>query len=185
MPEIIVVTGLPRSGTSLMMQVLNKANVPILHDGIRESDISNPQGYFELEAVKGIVAKNSFLDGAEGKAVKIVAPLPIYMKPELKYKVLFMRRDLEEILRSQEKMLSKDQSSEREKYRTIYEFHLKKTYRFFNEHSIDFMDVNYNEFMKSPEVSLQKVIDFLGLDASPKILSEVVNPELYRNRNEG
>ncbi|MDB4516563.1 hypothetical protein N9089_03095 [Crocinitomicaceae bacterium] len=66
MPEIIVVTGLPRSGTSLMMQVLNKANVPILHDGIRESDISNPQGYFELEAVKGIVAKNSFLDGAEG-----------------------------------------------------------------------------------------------------------------------
>ncbi len=185
MPEIIVVTGLPRSGTSLMMQVLNKANVPILHDGIRESDISNPQGYFELEAVKGIVAKNSFLDEAEGKAVKIVAPLPIYMKPELKYKVLFMRRDLEEILRSQEKMLSKDQSSEREKYRTIYEFHLKKTYRFFNENSIEFLDVNYNEFMKSPEASLQKVIDFLELDASPQLLSEVVNPELYRNRNEG
>ncbi|MDB4516564.1 sulfotransferase [Crocinitomicaceae bacterium] len=107
------------------------------------------------------------------------------MKPELKYKVLFMRRDLEEILRSQEKMLSKDQSSEREKYRTIYEFHLKKTYRFFNENSIEFLDVNYNEFMKSPEASLQKVIDFLELDASPQLLSEVVNPELYRNRNEG
>ncbi len=185
MSEIIVVTGLPRSGTSLMMQVLNAAQVPILQDGVRESDISNPQGYYELEAVKGIVASNAFLNEAQGQAVKIVAPLPVYMNPKLKYKVLFMRRDLEEILLSQEKMLEKDQTSEREKYRTIYEFHLKKTYRFFREHRIEFLDVNYNEFMKSPEQTLQQVVDFIGLDASPATLSEVVNPELYRNRNEG
>jgi len=184
MSEIIVVTGLPRSGTSLMMQILNAAQVPILQDGKRESDVSNPEGYYELEAVKGIVASNSFLDEADGKAVKIVAPLPIYMNPKLSYKVLFMRRDIEEILLSQEKMLSKDQSSEREKYRTIYEFHLKKTYRFFNEHNIEFLDVNYNDFMKSPEPTLQKVIDFLGLSAEASKLSEIVNPELYRNRNE-
>jgi len=185
MSEIIVVTGLPRSGTSLMMQVLNKAELPILQDGIRESDVSNPQGYYELEDVKNIVADNSFLDNAVGKAVKIVAPLPIYMKSDLKYKVVFMRRDIEEILQSQEKMLSKDQTSEREKFRTIYEFHLKKTYRFFDQHSIPFIDINYNELMANPVAIIDTVVDFIGLDANAESLSEVVNPELYRNRNEG
>ncbi len=185
MSEIIVVTGLPRSGTSLMMQVLNKANLPILQDGVRESDVSNPQGYYELEDVKNIVIDNSFLDQAAGKVVKIVAPLPVYMKPKLSYKVVFMRRDLEEILRSQEKMLSKDQTSEREKYRTIYEFHLKKTYRFFKENNISWMDINYNELMANPLVELKKVAEYLNLNASAEELAEVVNPELYRNRNEG
>lgn len=185
MSEIIVVTGLPRSGTSLMMQVLNKAGLTILQDSMRESDVNNPQGYFELGDVKNIVADNSFLDKAQGKVVKIVAPLPIYMNTDNKYKVVFMRRDIEEVLRSQEKMLLKDQSSEREKYRTIYEFHLKKTYRFFKEYNIDYLDVNYNELMVQPEKVLTDVIDFLELDATPKGLSEVVNPELYRNRNEG
>jgi hypothetical protein len=168
-----------------MMQVLNKAQLPILQDGVRESDVSNPQGYFELEDVKNIVIDNSFLDKAAGKAVKIVTPLPIYMKPSLKYKIVFMRRDLEEILRSQEKMLSKDQTSEREKYRTIYEFHLKKTYRFLKENNIQWLDVNYNELMASPLVELKKVADFLNIDARAQDLAEVVNPDLYRNRNEG
>jgi hypothetical protein len=185
MSEIIVVTGLPRSGTSLMMQVINKAEVPILQDGVRESDVSNPQGYFELEDVKNIVVSNAFLEKAEGKAVKIVAPLPIYMNPSLNYKIVFMRRDIEEILRSQEKMLLKDQYSEREKFRTIYEFHLKKTYRFFAEHNIPFIDVNYNELMAKPLESLGNVAEFLGLEAKAESLAEVVNPELYRNRNEG
>ena len=71
--EIIVVTGLPRSGTSLMMQILNAGKVEILQDGKRESDISNLEGYFELEAVKGIVSDNSFLKDAIGKAVKVVS----------------------------------------------------------------------------------------------------------------
>jgi hypothetical protein len=168
-----------------MMQVLDKAALPILQDGVRESDVSNPQGYYELEDVKNIVVDNSFLDNAGGKAVKIVAPLPIYMKTELSYKMVFMRRDIEEILRSQEKMLLKDQYSEREKFRTIYEFHLKKTYRFLNENNIPFIDVNYNELMANPLVSLGNVATFLELDASAESLAEVVNPELYRNRNEG
>jgi hypothetical protein len=185
MSEIIVVTGLPRSGTSLMMQILDRAGIPILQDGKRESDISNPKGYYELEAVKGIVQDNSFLDGAEGQAVKIVAPLPLHMNTSNNYRVIFMRRDLEEILKSQEKMLNKDQTSEREKYRTIYEFHLKKTYRFFKEHNIPFMDVSYNELMGEPEEVLRSVVDFINVDANPAELAEVVSPDLYRNRYEG
>ena len=184
MSDITIVTGLPRSGTSLMMQVLNKAELPILQDGVRESDKSNPQGYYELEAVKGIVNDNSFLNDAIGKAVKIVSPLPIYLDTKHTYKVVFMRRDLEEILRSQETMLNKDQASEREKFRTIYEFHLKKTYKFFKENEIPFIDVNYNELMASPLQTLEGVKEFCGLDVAAGVLAEVVNPDLYRNRNE-
>jgi hypothetical protein len=184
MEEILVVTGLPRSGTSLMMQLINKANIPILSDGKRERDISNPEGYYELEAVKGIVADNSFLKEAPGKAVKIVAPLPLYLDLKLKYKVVFMRREINEILRSQEKMLQKDQVSEREKFRTIYEFHLKKTYRFLLENDIPFIDVNYNALMVESEKEIEKFKDFLNLNVSIQELLEVVRPDLYRNRNE-
>ena len=69
---ITVVTGLPRSGTSLMMQIMNKSGMEILSDGVRQKDISNPEGYYELEAVKGIVKDNSFLKNAVGKVVKIL-----------------------------------------------------------------------------------------------------------------
>ncbi len=184
MEEILVVTGLPRSGTSLMMQLIHKANIPILSDGKREKDISNPEGYYELEAVKGIVSDNSFLQGAPGKAVKIVAPLPLYLDIEFKYKVIFMRREMDEILRSQEKMLQKDQVSEREKFRTIYEFHLKKTYKFLLENEIPFIDINYNKLLTNPENELDRFKQFLNVNSSIQELLEVVRPDLYRNRNE-
>lgn len=184
MSEITVVTGLPRSGTSLMMQLFHKAGKPVLHDGRRESDVSNPEGYFELEAVKGIVADNSFLSEAGDKVVKIVAPLPVYMDTQYNYRVVFMRRDIEEILRSQEKMLLKDQSDQREKFRTIYEFHLKKTYRFLKENNIPYLDINYNELMNEPESAIAKLIEFCGINVPIKELAGVVKPELYRNRNE-
>lgn len=184
MSEIIIITGLPRSGTSLMMQIIDKSQIPVLSDGKREKDISNPEGYFELEAVKGIVADNSFLEEAKGKAVKIVAPLPIYMNLKHKYRIVFMRREMDEILRSQEKMLAKDQVSEREKFRTIYDFHLKKTYRFFKENEIPFLDVNYNELVANPESEIQKLITFCGITTDLEDLVQVVRPELYRNRHE-
>ena len=122
MSEIIVVTGLPRSGTSLMMQILEKVPLEIMTDNLRKSDVNNPEGYYELEAVKGIVKNNQFLRDCQGKVVKIVAPLIQFIALEHTYRVIFMRRNMEEILMSQEKMLGKDQSSEREKFNTIYNF---------------------------------------------------------------
>ena len=167
------------------MQVLSKAQLPIFHDGIREADGNNPKGYFELEAVKNIITNNSFLNEAFGKVVKIVAPLTVYVNPDLPYKMIVMRRDMEEILQSQAKMIVKDQSSEREKFRTIYEFHLKKTYRFLNEQEISYLEVDYNKLITSPKSALQPVVEFLDLNVSAEELATVVNPELYRNRNEG
>jgi hypothetical protein len=182
MDEIIVVTGLPRSGTSLMMQIFAKSNVQVMSDGQREKDINNPEGYYELEAVKAIVKDNSFLKEAKGKVVKIVAPLPIFSDKSLKYKVVFMRRDMDEILRSQEKMLSKDQTSEREKFRTIYEFHLNKTYKFFKENNIPWLDMNYKDLVSDPEKEIRRLIDYCGLESGLEELAAVVKPELYRNR---
>ena len=177
-------TGLPRSGTSLMMQILEKAGVSIHHDGNREKDINNPEGYFELDEVKSIVADNSFLNKSVGKAVKIVCPLPIYIDTKLSYRVIFMRRDIEEILRSQEKMLNKNQTSEREKYRTIYEFHLKKTYRFLKENNIPFVDIHYSDLVTNPENELTKLNALMSNSLDMDKMMTAVKPELYRNRNE-
>ncbi|MEY3237150.1 MAG: hypothetical protein RI883_1251 [Bacteroidota bacterium] len=182
MSEILIITGLPRSGTSLMMQIIDKTEIPILSDGKREKDISNPEGYYELEAVKGIVRDNSFLDEALGKALKIVAPLPMFLNTKHKYRAIFMRREMEEILRSQEVMLQKDQESEREKFKTIYEGHLSKTYKFFETNNIPFIDINYNELVNTPEIEIEKLVTFCSFKNDPKELIQIVKPELYRNR---
>jgi hypothetical protein len=182
MENVTIVTGLPRSGTSLMMQIMEQTSLSVLSDGLREKDINNPEGYYELEAVKGIVKDNSFLKDAQDKVVKIVTPLPLFLDKTLNYRVLFMRRDLEEILRSQEKMLGKDQSSEREKFKTIYELHLKKTYTFFASNKIPYLDVWYKELISNTEVELKKIIDFLELPEKWEDLANAVHPELYRNK---
>ena len=182
MENVTIVTGLPRSGTSLMMQIMERTSLPILSDGHREKDINNPEGYYELEAVKGIVKNNSFLKDAEGKVVKIVTPLPLFLDKALNYRVLFMRRDIEEILHSQEKMLGKDQSSEREKFKTIYELHLKKTYTFFESNKIPFIDVWYKELIQEPELEISKMINFLNFKASIPNLIECIKKDLYRNK---
>jgi hypothetical protein len=115
-----------------MMQLLKNIPLEIASDNVRTSDINNLDGYYELEAVKGIVRSNEFLYDCIGKVVKIVAPLTQFIDLSHKYKVILMRREMEEILMSQEKMLGKDQSNEREKFKSIYELHLKKTYQFFD-----------------------------------------------------
>jgi len=182
MENVTIVTGLPRSGTSLMMQIMERTCLPVLSDGLREKDINNPEGYYELEAVKGIVKNNSFLKDTKGKVIKIVTPLPLYLDKSLNYRVLFMRRDFEEILRSQEKMLGKDQSSEREKFKTIYELHLKKTYVFFEQNSIPYLDIWYKNLISNTEFELKRIIDFLQLSEKWEDLANAVNPELYRNK---
>lgn len=182
MSVVTIVTGLPRSGTSLMMQLLNKSSLEILSDGIRQKDISNPEGYYELEAVKGIVRDNSFLKDAAGKVVKIVAPLPVYLDKSLDYRIVFMRRDIEEVLRSQEKMLNKDQTSEREKFRTIYEMHLKKTYHFFESNSIPFIDIQYKQLLNESPQELKRLIDFLELSTPIEELMSAIKVDLYRNK---
>ena len=181
---ITIVTGIPRSGTSLMMQVLKRAGLDIHSDYNRKEDDNNPQGYFELEAVKGIVKNNSFLREARNKVVKIVAPLPTFIDLSEKYQVVFMIRDLNEVLQSQEKMVQKNQIEEREKFKNIYLMHIEKTKAFFESNSIPFITIDYNNLMNQPTVELTKLIEFLSLPSKLDDLLPSINPALYRNKNE-
>jgi hypothetical protein len=179
---ITIVTGIPRSGTSLMMQLFEAANTPICSDAIRQEDENNPKGYYELEAVKGIVKNNSFLTEAEGKVIKIVAPLVNFIDLSLTYRVVFMLRDLDEVVQSQEKMVGKDQQDQKEKFKTMYALHIEKSKQFLMAHHIPFIEVQHRELIASPEVILPKIMEFCGWTVSMETLLNVVDPSLYRNR---
>ena len=181
---IYIVTGIPRSGTSLMMQILHHSNLKVLTDHVRESDHSNPKGYFEYAPVKGIIKDKSFLKLAMGKVVKIVAPLPMYLDLNLSYKVIFMRRDIDEILMSQEKMLGKDQSSEREKFSNIYDKHIEITKHFLLKNNIEFIEIQYDKLIKSTSNQLDLISEFLKIKIDHEKISQVVDPSLYRNNNQ-
>jgi hypothetical protein len=103
--EVTVVTGLPRSGTSMVMRMLGSGGFPLLTDGLRQADEHNPYGYFEFELVKRISHDVSWLDNAVGCAVKVVAPLLLQLPTNRAYAVLFVRRDLRTVLQSQDRML--------------------------------------------------------------------------------
>src|SRR5436190_8775031 len=103
--EIIVVSGLPRSGTSLMMQLLDAGGVEVVTDNLRSADADNPRGYYEFEKVKQVKRDASWLPGVRGKAVKMVSQLLLDLPPTERYRVVFMERDFEEMLDSQERML--------------------------------------------------------------------------------
>lgn len=105
--SVTIVTGLPRSGTSMMMRMLEAGGLPVLVDGRRGADIDNPNGYYEFEPVKETRTDASWVEGARGRAVKMVYRLLYDVPAEFRYRVLFMRRDLGEILASQRKMLTR------------------------------------------------------------------------------
>lgn len=179
---ITIVTGIPRSGTSLMMQLCSAANDSIMSDSIREVDENNPNGYFEYESVKGIVKNNSFLKEAEGKTIKIVAPLITFIDLSLSYRVIFMIRDLAEVLQSQEKMLGKDQKDQQEKLKMIYRMHLEKSKRFLESNHIPFLEVNHRDLFTNPEKTLKELIHFCQWDVTVDALKKVIDQSLYRNR---
>src|SRR5262245_31379692 len=110
---ITIVSGLPRSGTSMMMRMLEKGGIPVLTDGLRKADDDNPLGYYEFEPVKRLDKDASWLNDAYNKAVKIIFIFLYRLPPEHKYKVLFMKRNLDEVVASQKMMLRRRQESDR------------------------------------------------------------------------
>ncbi len=105
--QIVVVSGLPRSGTSLLMQMLAAGGLEVVSDHLRAADVDNPRGYFEFERVKQIQKDSSWLPAARGKALKMISQLLYHLPPTERYRVIFMRRNLDEVIASQEKMLQR------------------------------------------------------------------------------
>ena len=136
--EIIIVSGLPRSGTSLMMQMLASGGIEVLTDNLRTADADNPRGYYEFEKVKQIERDSSWLPQARGKAVKMVSQLLYHLPAGERYRVLFLERDLGEVLLSQEKMLRRlgRPAAPADEMRRAYTLHLERLRRVVAEDSL-------------------------------------------------
>ena len=185
---IIVVSGLPRSGTSMMMKMLEAGGQPILTDNLREADDNNPNGYYEFERVKQLPDGDyGWVNEAGGKVVKIVTGLIMNLPSDHKYKVVFMQRAMKEVLASQKKMLGRlgqqDDKVEDDKMKKIYQEHLKQVNLWISKQSnIEVLYVNYNTMLGNPIESLQKVNEFLGGEMDVGVMAGVVNKDLYRER---
>lgn len=167
-----------------MMQLFNAANASIATDSIRGVDENNPKGYYELEAVKGIVKNNVFLKEQDGKTIKIVAPLVTFIDLALEYRVVFMLRDLDEVVQSQEKMVGKDQQDQKEKFKSMYALHIEKSRQFLLAHQIPFMEMQHRELLQNPDASLKRLIDFFSWETPIEELKSVIDHSLYRNRKD-
>lgn len=182
-PEIIVVSGLPRSGTSMMMQMVSAGGLNPLTDNVRKEDESNPKGYFEYEKTKGLHKDNSWLHEAEGKVIKVVAPLLKHLPANFRYKVIFMTRDLDEVLASQDKMLGRAGSKPQVGVRESFEKELiKLDQRMEQEPGFDVVKIVYKDVIEKPEDAAKVIAEFLGEELDIEAMTSQVEAKLYRNR---
>ena len=182
---ITVVSGLPRSGTSLMMQMLHNGGIEVVTDHVRTADTDNPRGYFEFEQVKKIKQDASWLPRTRGKAFKMVSQLLYDLPASECYRILFMERDLDEMLASQEKMLERlgRPTVPREQMRRAYVLHLDKLHGWLREQKqIQVLLVRYNELLERAEEQARRVSEFLNGRADAEKMALSVDPSLYRNR---
>ena len=186
---IIVVSGLPRSGTSMAMKMLDAGGVPTLTDGVRTADESNPKGYSEFEQVKELDKNGdtAWLGDARGKAVKIISFLLTYVPDTYDYQVIFMDRNIDEVLASQNKMLvargETAQTGNDDHMRQVYQQHLTKVDRFLNGRTcFSTLRLGYKNVIDNAAGEARRINEFLGGRLNVDAMAKVADRELYRNR---
>ncbi len=186
--RITIVSGLPRSGTSLMMQMLQAGGMPILIDNIRNADVDNPRGYCELQKVKNIERDATWLPEARGRAFKMVSQLLYHLPATESYQIVFMERQIDEMLSSQEKMLTRlgRDAAPREQIRRAYTLHLHKLNVWLRrQDAMRLLRVSYNTLVERPTPEAARVNEFLGRQLGVARMVATVDPSLYRNRTPG
>jgi hypothetical protein len=187
---IVVVSGLPRSGTSMLMKMLVAGGVPVITDEVRASDEDNPGGYFEHERVKDLENEQdkSWLRAARGKSIKIISHLLQSLPDDNYYRVILMRRDLDEILASQNLMLERreeDNPIEDQKAKDLYSKHLITTkVHARRKPNFELLEMHYRRVLDDPVTAAREISDYLGGRLDVQAMAEVVNPDLYRNRRD-
>lgn len=184
---VTLVTGLPRSGTSMMMRMLEEGGLPVLVDHVREADEDNPRGYYEFEPVKRTKEDPSWLESAHGKAVKLVYRLLRDLPPDHSYRALFMRRRLSEIHASQETMLSRNQKQESSLDEATFQRMFAREIESIRDwlgkqRNLAVLEVDYNRLMEDPEPHVKAIDEFLGGGLDTEAMIRVVEPDLYRQR---
>jgi hypothetical protein len=186
-PCVIVVSGLPRSGTSLMMQMLCAGGVPVLADDLRPADRDNPRGYFEYEPVKRTKESSQWVALAVGKAVKVVHLLLPELPSGFEYKIIFMQRDMDEVLRSQTEMLQRQQRQGADlpagKLAEVFSRQVANARRWMAEQSnATTLDVKYEDVINDPASQARRVNEFLGGVLDETRMAAAVDPLLHRQR---
>lgn len=173
----------------MMMNMLSNAGLEIVTDQAREADEDNPKGYFEDERIKNLdrSADKSWLDDCHGKVIKVISFLLKDLPPKHQYKIIFMHRDLDEVIQSQNKMLQRrDQTDQKigdNAMKRHFQLHLRKVAMIIGErHNLDHLDVHYRQVLDDPKRQAQYVVDFLGMDLDANRMTRPVDDSLYRNR---
>lgn len=186
--RIVVVSGLPRSGTSLMMMMLDAAGIPPMQDYVRTADDDNPKGYYEYERVKKMPEGDiAWVKDARGKSVKVITALLEHLPGKFKYNVIVMRREMDEILASQKKMLERrgqdpDKVSDAE-MADLFNKHFDKVMAWVKKQKyLRYIEVSYNDLLDEPEEEIEKVNQFLGGHLDTAAMLAMIDPKLYRQR---
>ncbi len=185
--SITIVSGLPRSGTSMMMSMLEAGGMDVLTDGIRAADEDNPKGYYEFEQVKQIERDKSWLEDARGRAVKMVAALLKHLPPEYEYRVVLVRRNMDEVLASQHRMLlRRGEASDAvpdERMAALFEKHMEQVEAWLEaQPNIAVLHVEYAQVLQDAEQQSQRISRFLARPLDVHAMAAVVDPSLYRQR---
>jgi hypothetical protein len=186
---VVVISGLPRSGTSMAMKMLDCGGVEVVTDDLRVADASNPNGYYEVERVKRLNTDEDrlWLAQARGKAIKIISFLLRYLPDSNDYHVIFMHRRLDEVIESQNAMLmQRDEpagATSDDALRALYEKHLQQVKSFLTaRQSFDVLDVEYAEVLTAPRDEAARMSRFLGRDLDVDRMAAAVDRQLYRQR---
>ncbi len=186
---ITIVSGLPRSGTSLMMQMLAAGGMPILSDGERQADVDNPRGYLEWERIKQLPKDPACIAEAEGKAVKVISLLLLSLPEGHEYRVIIMQRPLAEVLASQDAMLHHRGTAKPSAGNSVVAAAFEKNLRAVNawldsKPYVKTLRVPYHEVLRDAEGISQKLAQFLGIDLNVQAMTSEVDATLYRNRSQ-
>jgi hypothetical protein len=186
---ITVVSGLPRSGTSMLMKMVEAGGLTVMTDSQRTADVDNPKGYFEFERIKDLEKETdkSYVRQARGKALKVISFLIKDLPDDNDYRVIFMRRDLEEVLTSQNKMIQRletdDASASHEAMKEAYRNDIVRTRLLCKKRpNFELIEVNYSAAVENPAATARAVNAFLGGGLDESAMLSAVDESLYRNR---
>ncbi|MDW7772829.1 MAG: sulfotransferase domain-containing protein [Desulfobulbaceae bacterium] len=184
---ITVVSGLPRSGTSLMMKMLQAgAGLETVTDNIRKADEDNPNGYFEDQRVKKLRDDNSWIGEARGKMLKVVSMLLYHLPDDFTYRIVFMQRDLREVLTSQSKMLvrrNENQAADDAQMIKLYRKHLDHVFSYLaNRENMTVCRISFNRLFADSKAELETLEKFFGMGLNRDRMITAIDPKLYRRR---
>jgi hypothetical protein len=185
---ITIVSGLPRSGTSLMMQMLGAGGLPVLTDGERKADEDNLKGYLEWERIKQLPKDPSLIAEAENKVVKVISQLVLSLPVGHEYRIVFMQRPLPEVLKSQDEMLRRRGNadsiiSDTSAIEEAFQRHLIEVNKWAaSKANVQMLRVHYHRVLREPKAVAEEVVGFLKIPLDTESMARQVDGSLYRNR---